>query len=171
MAGSNVINSPANTRNQGSIITLLGSLATLQASSLTDLQQSSVTLMKSSNTLQGSANTLQASNNSLIKDSTTDLITSLIDQAYKAKGNFYSHFDNCRSVWSTVAFGYTSWGQILAISSGANGGASFSWDGGTKVHGSIYAGETLTFDRNKHTGVSFICGSTTDPAIRIITWG
>jgi len=192
MAGSNTINTPSNTMYQRSMISKLASLTALQGSSLTDMQRSLITLTRSAITLQRSANTLQMSANTLTKQSVTDLIISgndllrnsvtdlqasantllisIRDQSYTPKGNYYNHFNNIRSVYSTIQFGYTSWGQILAVSAGALGGVTFSWDG-TNVHGSVYAGEQLAFDRNKRTSISVKCASTANPALRIITWG
>jgi hypothetical protein len=112
--------------------------------------------------LQHSQITLQAS--------ARTLLGSVADHNYKSIGWFYTHFDNVRSVYSTCGIGFSCWGVSLAISSGASGGVTYSYNG-SDVHGSILAGETLTFDRLKATSVSVKCASTANPAIRIWAWG
>lgn len=171
--------------HQKSQISLLRSIADLQGSSVTDLFGSLTDLMGSANTLQGSANTLQASTNTLLAQSNTDLLISantlqgstntlqgsLRDLTYKSKGNFYTHFDNIRTNVSTIAIGFTAYGIGYAISAGALGGATYSYDDFSNVHGSVYAGESLTFDGQKATSISVKCASTANPAMRIWAWG
>jgi hypothetical protein len=176
---------------QHSQITILRSIADLQGSSVTDLFGSLTTLVASGNTLQGSANTLQASNNALIANSSTDLqvsantlaasgntligstntlLNSLIDMSYKSKGQFYTAA-NLTSNWSTIQVGFTAHSFMLTTTAAALGGFSLSYNGGTSVHGSVYPGETITFDGLESSTIALKCGSTANPVVRTWAWG
>ena len=172
---------PANTDLQRSTISLLASIATLQGSSSTDLLISQNTLIASgntlkasANTLQASVNTLQASTNALITNSMTDLQIStntlLGAVNYVSKGQAYSSF-GLTSDWGTFVIGFTTFSQMYNLTSGAVGGVSVSYDGGSNVHGSVHPGETITLDRLKTSTVAMKCASNADPTVRIWGWG